>query len=149
MPNTPEARVNVTVRLSPDELASIDKHAEAQDRSRSQVIRQMIGFASFAANPTHEPIDVLVPLNALLDARGARVSQRPDDDEARQEATRAAHRNAQGSGRVVRGKVEYVGTVSLSETQQKFGIFDPGIELLRYRAITVAGNVFPTQHVKD
>lgn len=38
-------RVNVTVRLTPDELAVIDLKAKAEDRTRSQMIRRLLRTA--------------------------------------------------------------------------------------------------------
>ncbi len=38
-------RVNVTIRLTPDELDTIDKYADADGRSRSSFIRRLITSA--------------------------------------------------------------------------------------------------------
>ncbi len=35
-------RVNVTIRLTPDELDTIDKYADSDDRSRSSFLRRLI-----------------------------------------------------------------------------------------------------------
>lgn len=47
MPDGP--KVNVTVRISPDELAAIDGLADSLSRSRSDMIRQMLRSAIFTA----------------------------------------------------------------------------------------------------
>lgn len=55
MPNDP--KVNVTVRISPGELAAIDELADSLSRSRSDMIRQMLRSAIFTAQKSAPTVD--------------------------------------------------------------------------------------------